>query len=302
MGDFKSDITQLALDFEKIFTASLPKINGLQSRVIQAMHYAALGGGKRLRPYFLIKTAEMVCGSDGVCKDEKQGVWLAACALEAVHVYSLIHDDLPCMDDDDLRRGKPTVHRAFDEATAVLAGDALLSFAFELMASDHIHPDPQLRLKLVSELAKASGYLGMVGGQMIDLTMADHPDNIETISQMQNLKTGALIHYAIMAGARLGGANGTEKAALSAYARHIGLLFQITDDLLDVEGDSKVVGKAVGKDDAGGKATFVSILGVEGAKAQAADMALQAKQALAPFGHKASPLQNAIDFVLYRDR
>ncbi len=295
MSDFPTYIGALAADFESHFEGVLPNVTGLESRVIDAMRYAALGGGKRLRPFFVIETAKMLGYED-------KGVWDAAAALEAIHVYSLVHDDLPCMDDDDMRRGKPTVHRAYDEATAVLAGDALLTYAFQIMASPKVHPDANVRLELIADLALASGHHGMIGGQMIDLTMDSHPQTQETITRLQDLKTGALIHYGVMAGAKLAGANEAQKTALSTYASHIGLIFQITDDLLDVEGDAQIMGKAAGKDESKGKATFVSILGIEGARKKAHELADEARTQLAPFGDKAAPLLGAIDFVLSRDK
>jgi len=178
--DFLSNIEALAAEFEPHLAANLPTPEGLQSRVVDAMRYAALGGGKRLRPFFVAATARML-GYDN------QGIWLTASALECLHVYSLVHDDLPCMDDDDVRRGKPTVHKAFDEATAVLAGDALLTHAFDLLSREDVHSDPAVRLSLISMLARASGHNGMIGGQMIDLTMDSHPATIDTITRLQDL-------------------------------------------------------------------------------------------------------------------
>jgi len=293
--DFISNITAVADEFEQHFAAHLPAVAGLQGKVIEAMRYTSLGGGKRLRPFFVVQTARML-GYDA------PGVWAVASALECVHVYSLVHDDLPCMDDDDVRRGKPTVHKKWDEATAVLAGDALLTHAFDLLARETVHADPLVRLTLIRDLTKASGHDGMIGGQMIDLSMDSLPATEETITRLQDLKTGALIHYGVMAGATLAGADDAARKHLSAYAAHIGLIFQITDDLLDAEGDADTVGKAVQKDDDHGKATFVSILGIDGAKARARDLAEQAAGHLEPFGHKAAPLKSAIDFVLTRNK
>ena len=294
MNDFVQNISAIAGQFEQHFEAHLPPVAGLQSKVIEAMRYTSLGGGKRLRPFFVVETARML-------GYEAPGVWTVASALECVHVYSLVHDDLPCMDDDDIRRGKPTIHKKWDEATAVLVGDALLTHAFDLLARDAVHPDPLIRLALIRDLTKASGHDGMIGGQMIDLSMDSLPATEATITALQDLKTGALIHYGVMAGATLAGADVDTRAHLSAYAAHIGLIFQITDDLLDAEGDADTVGKAVQKDDDHGKATFVSILGIDGAKARARDLAEQAAEHLLPFGHKAAPLKSAIDFVLNRN-
>ncbi|MEE9347943.1 MAG: farnesyl diphosphate synthase [Robiginitomaculum sp.] len=298
MSDFLSHIKSVAREFETHLDAALPKPQGATARVAEAMRYSALGGGKRLRPFFVVETARLFGHED-------EGVWLAASALECVHVYSLIHDDLPCMDDDDMRRGKATVHRAFDEATAVLAGDGLLTLAFELLTREAVHADANVRLNLIAKLAMASGHAGMIGGQMIDLTMGLGGGTREVseavITQLQDLKTGALIHYAVMAGAMLGGANAHEKAHLSAYARHIGLIFQITDDLLDVTGSADIMGKAAGKDEQRGKATFVSILGIDGARRKAQTLANEAHGHLDGFGQKADALRSAIDFVLKRD-
>lgn len=295
MSEFRQNLIDVAAQFESHLDRFLPPATGLQARVNEAMRYTALGGGKRLRPFFLTQTAHMLGYED-------EGVWAAAAALECIHVYSLVHDDLPCMDDDDIRRGKPTVHKAYDEATAVLCGDGLLTLAFEIMAGDGVHPDPSVRLALIKDLAIASGHAGMIGGQMIDLTMDSHPATQATITQLQGLKTGALIRYGVMAGAKLASASVDQLADLSAYAKHIGLIFQITDDLLDVEGDADIMGKAAGKDDDRGKATFVSILGIDGARSKASELADQAHASLARFGHKADPLRSAVDFVLDRDK
>jgi len=293
VSDFKSEITQFAARFETRFEGYLPAPMGLKARIAEAMRYTALGGGKRLRPYFVVTTANML-GYDA------EPVWRIAAALECVHVYSLVHDDLPCMDDDDLRRGKPTVHKAWDEATAVLTGDALLTHAFTLMSAPMGGVDPHLQLSLAAELALRSGEEGMIGGQMIDLSMSEHPQDEATITRLQDLKTGALIHYAISAPARLAGASQAQYDALSNYAKRVGLLFQITDDLLDVEGDAELMGKAAGKDDDHGKATFVSILGVDGAKARAQEIARAAIADLDGFDGRAQPLRNAVNFVLER--
>ena len=271
----------------------LPEPVGPQARVMEAMRYAALGGGKRLRPFIMIEAARLF-------GEPSQGVWSAAGALECVHVYSLIHDDLPCMDDDDLRRGKLTVHKAYDEAMAVLAGDALLTLAFEIMAADDIHPDANVRLKLVSELALASGTHGMIGGQIIDIYAPDTENDEAMIRQLQVLKTGALIKFAAVAGGRLGGADADDLANLSTYAQALGLAFQIRDDILDAEGDSAQMGKNVGKDAGLGKATFVSIHGLQGAKDKARDLGEAAKAALSYYGARADNLCAAMDFVLNR--
>jgi farnesyl diphosphate synthase len=224
-----------------------------------------------------------------------------ASAIEFVHAYSLIHDDLPAMDDDDLRRGKPSCHKQFDEATAILAGDALQALAFEVLAHDATHGDPAVRVALVAELAKAAGAHGMVGGQMLDLLAETTPElSIGTITRLQRLKTGALISFSCTAGAILGKAAEPLRAALAAYAHDLGLAFQIVDDLLDVEGNVVELGKATNKDAEAGKATFVSILGLERARAQAALLAQQSAAHLEPFGSAADLLRQAARFVVER--
>ena len=223
-------------------------------------------------------------------------------AVECIHVYSLVHDDMPCMDDDDLRRGKPTVHKAFDEAAAVLAGDALHALAFEVLADPETHPDPFVRAELVTELARASGPSGMAGGQMMDLVAGDASFDLPTVTRLQQLKTGALIGFSVEAGAIMGRVAHEGRTRLRAYARDLGLAFQIADDLLDVEGDAATTGKAVGKDEAAGKATFVSLLGVERARQQAHLLVEQAIGHLSGFGSEANLLRAIAAFVIERDR
>ena len=291
--DFPTRLTSIAQEMEATLGAVLPKPEGHQSVIMDAMRYAALGGGKRLRPFLMIETARMLGYAD-------KGVHIAAAALECLHVYSLVHDDLPCMDDDDLRRGKPTVHKAYDEALAVLAGDGLLTHSFELLTRDDVHADANIRLALISGLAKAGGTHGMIGGQVIDISVSESDRDEKLITQLQDLKTGALIEYAVTAGATLAGATTEQHKALQNYARDMGLAFQIKDDILDVEGDAAVVGKAVGKDENLGKATFVSILGLEGAREKAAALGIKAKSHLDPFGKTAQTLCDTVDFVLER--
>ena len=291
--DFPSRLAELADKMETVLSDHLPRPQGHQSVIMEAMRYTALGGGKRLRPFLLVETARML-GHDS------DGIYIAGAALECLHVYSLVHDDLPCMDDDDLRRGKPTVHKAYDEAIAVLAGDGLLTHAFDLLAMDSIHPDPNIRLKLISGLAKAGGVHGMIGGQVIDISVSESDRDEALITQLQALKTGALIEYAVSAGATLAGATQEQHKALQNYARDMGLAFQIKDDILDVEGDADLVGKAVGKDENLGKATFVSILGLEGAREKAAQLGARAKGHLEPFEKHAQTLCDTVDFVLHR--
>jgi farnesyl diphosphate synthase len=261
--------------------------------VIEAMRYAIMAGGKRFRPFLVCESARLF----GVHTDAALRV---AAAVECVHTYSLIHDDLPCMDDDELRRGLPTVHREYDEATAVLAGDALQTLAFELLADRDTHELAEVRVELVRRLAHASGARGMVGGQMIDLASEGVRLDMGGITRLQQLKTGALIAFSCEAGAVLGRAPRERRHALRAYAHDMGLAYQIADDLLDVEGEAGVVGKATGKDADAGKATFVSILGVERARDQARMLSGQAIQHLDLFDEKADLLREAARFVINR--
>ena len=271
----------------------IPRVQGPEARLMSAMRYAALGGGKRLRPFLVLETGRLF-GVDERC------LLRVAAALECIHSYSLIHDDLPCMDDDDLRRGRPTVHIAYDEATAVLAGDALLTIAFEILADPQTHADPNIRIALVGRLAEASGARGMVGGQMMDMIAEELGDDIAAVTRMQRLKTGMLITYAVEVGALMGRASDEAKHALSAYAHDLGLAFQITDDILDAEGSTEEVGKAVGKDADKGKATFVSLLGLDGAKQRVILLADQARAHLSMFGARAQYLNQIIDTITQR--
>jgi farnesyl diphosphate synthase len=271
-------------------------------RLIDAMRYGSLGAGKRFRPFLVTESAALF----GV---PSAYALMAGAALECVHGYSLIHDDLPAMDNDDLRRGRPTVHKAFDEATAILAGDGLLTFAFDIVSRPETHPDPTVRVRLVNLLARAAGVGGMAGGQMLDLAAEGRftkgeaqklsQDDVKTL---QSMKTGALIRFACLAGAVLGEAGEEKFRALERYGLAVGEAFQIADDLLDIEGSSAVVGKATRKDEAAGKATMAGILGLAGAKARLEMLVAEAKEALAPFGSAASTLVTAARFVAYRNR
>jgi farnesyl diphosphate synthase len=263
------------------------------ARLGQAMRYAALGGGKRLRPFLLIESARLF----GV--DEEDAL-PAACALECVHCYSLVHDDLPSMDDDAVRRGRPTLHIAFDEATAILAGDALLTLAFETLSDPSTHDDPAIRAELVLLLAKAGGWQGMALGQTLDLSPERQEFGPGEVAGMQALKTGALFRFACEAGAVLGRAPASERAALRDYAASLGQAFQLADDLLDAHGDAHALGKAVAKDAGQGKATLVALLGVEAAKARLAVLVAEAESALVPFGDKAAALIDAARFIAER--
>lgn len=285
---FKLELTAFQLEFESRLKRHLPE----QSDLSEIMRYAALAGGKRLRPFLMIQSAQ-------IFGEAPDAVWSCAAAIECVHVYSLIHDDLPCMDDDDLRRGKPTVHKAYDEAMAVLSGDALLTRAFEILADLDVSADTAIAL--VKALAKASGENGMIGGQVLDINAERSPQNKESISRLQSLKTGALIRYAVWSGAYLGGASNSEQEILTNYADELGLLFQITDDILDETGDAAKIGKAVQKDKNLGKATFVSILGLADAKEKATILADRSKRRLEPFGKKAQILTETVDYVLNRE-
>jgi len=270
------------------------------ARLMEAIRYSSLGGGKRFRPFLVVECA-------GLFEVPRQQALMAGAALECVHCYSLVHDDLPAMDDDDLRRGQPTAHKKFDEATAILAGDGLLTFAFDILSRTATHPDPVVRVELVGALARASGIGGMVGGQMLDLAAegrfsGDGPQRLgeEGVLTLQAMKTGALLRFACLAGGMLGSATPQQRKALERYGAAVGQAFQIADDLLDVEGDTALVGKQTGKDAKAGKATMVDILGADGAKARLRELVTEAEQALAPFGDSAAVLVEAAHFVAER--
>ncbi|MGB0921144.1 MAG: polyprenyl synthetase family protein [Alphaproteobacteria bacterium] len=294
MGTFQSDLAEAASAVDDMLERLLPKPDGPEARVQEAMRYAAFPGGKRLRPFFVVQSAKLFS------VDEDAALRVAA-AIECVHLYSLIHDDLPAMDDDDMRHGKPTAHKAFDEATAILAGDALLTLAFEILASDKVHGDARVRVELIRMLTHAAGSHGMVGGQMIDIEAPNLEPSLTLVTRLQYLKTGALIAASCEAGAVLGKAPAAMRQALHSYAHDMGLAFQMADDLLDVSGDAEKMGKAVGKDAAAGKATFVTLMGEERARAQATMLAQQAGRHLDPFGAKAAPLRDAALWVVERD-
>jgi farnesyl diphosphate synthase len=268
-------------------------------RIVEAMRYTGLGGGKRLRPFLTIETAALF----GV---KREHALMAGAAIELVHCYSLVHDDLPAMDDDDLRRGRPTAHKKFDEATAILAGDGLLTFAFDVLGRPETHPDAVVRIALVTGLARAAGLGGMVGGQMLDLAAEgrfgknETPQGEKDVLTLQAMKTGAILKFCCTAGAILGNAPQGKRDAVGRYGQVIGQAFQIADDLLDVEGDAATLGKAAGKDAAHGKATLVDLLGVAGARARLAQLVEDAESALKPFGADASILKDAAHFVAER--
>src|SRR6187399_1992250 len=273
--------------------AALSSETARPPRLVAAMRHGALDGGKRLRPFLVVETAALF------------DVDRAGAALELIHCYSLVHDDLPAMDNDDLRRGRPTVHKAFDDATAILAGDALLTLAFDVMARTEVHADPAVRTALVLELARASGLGGMAGGQMLDLAAEGRFEgkralNENEIITLQAMKTGALIRFACNAGAILGKADNATRTSIARYGSAIGQAFQIADDLLDVEGDAKTLGKAAGKDAAAGKATLVATLGVDRARARLNELVAEANAALAPFGSKSDMLRATARFIAER--
>jgi farnesyl diphosphate synthase len=292
-ADFKTVLSDIGSAMNAELDRLLPVVVGPENQVVEAMRYAALDGGKRLRPF-------LVCASADLFGVPRARALRAAAAIEMVHCYSLVHDDLPAMDDDDLRRGRPTVHKKFDEATAILAGDALLTEAFAVLADAATHPDGAVRANLVAELAHASGAKGMVGGQMIDLMAAGLNLDQAGLTRLQNMKTGCLIAGSCRFGAILGNASTADRDALGAYGIAMGLAFQIADDVLDVESSAAETGKATGKDAAAGKATFVSRLGLEGAKTYARELAETAARHLTPFGERASVLRQAAFFAVER--
>ena len=298
MNDIRTELKDFASSFNGELKQYFPLPKGPEKRVVEAMEYSVLNGGKRIRPFLVKETA----GLFGVPLNQALRV---GAALEMLHVYSLIHDDLPAMDNDDWRRGKPTCHKQFDEATAILAGDALLTYAFEIMSHRNTHPDPQVRCQLVQLLAQAAGgFRGMVAGQMLDLlaeNMSAPQNSEDLIYSIEEMKTGRLLRFAIEAGAVLGGADLASHNALMLYARKIGLTFQISDDILDVEGDQALVGKTLHKDEAQNKLTFVSLYGLQGAKDLARKLTDEAIEALAVFGNKAENLRNLAQFIISRN-
>ena len=287
-------LARIQEEVDSAFDAFLPVPQDTRARLVEAMRYAAIGGGKRVRPLLLAATADLF----GVNRNAAVN---AGCAVEAIHAYSLIHDDLPCMDDDDLRHGKPTLHKAFDEATAVLAGDCLHALAFDILTQPDTSTDPFVRAELVATLARASGHEGMAGGQMMDIVSEDQSYDLRQVTRLQQLKTGALLAASVEMGAVLGRVPPEGRTQLRAYSRDIGLAFQIADDLLDVEGDENRAGKALRKDARQGKQTFVTLMGVEKARAQAEILVEQAVGHLAGHGAEARLLVELARFIVKRD-
>ena len=301
---FQDRLGQVAQDTEALLDRLLapPPVEGERARparLLDAMRYVGLGGGKRLRPFLVVESAALF-------EVSRQNSLMAGAALECVHCYSLAHDDLPAMDNDDLRRGRPTAHKAFDEATAILAGDGLLTFAFDILCRPETHSDAEVRLKLVSALARAAGLGGMVGGQMLDLAAEGRFDaspprlGEQEVKVLQAMKTGALLRFGCLAGAILGKAEQSQWKALERYGSALGEAFQIADDLLDLEGDPATVGKATGKDAAAHKATLVGVLGPAAARRRLESLVTEAQSALSPFGGHADVLKAAAQFVATR--
>ncbi len=291
----KEALTRVQREIDSVFDAMLPVPQDSRARLVEAMRYATIGGGKRVRPLLLVSTAELF----GVDRDR---ALRAACAIEAIHVYSLIHDDLPCMDDDDMRHGKPTLHKTFDEATAVLAGDALHALAFEILSDPETSADPFIRVELISTLGRASGKDGMAGGQMMDMMAEKEDYDLHTITRLQQLKTGALLAASVEMGTIMGHVPPEGRVHLRAYSRDIGLAFQIADDLLDHEGDEAKAGKALRKDEGQGKQTFVTLMGAEKAREQAKALVEQAAGHLAAHGEDARMLTAIARYIVERDK
>lgn len=297
MDDFSSKLAAFSQNFNRKLPDLFPLPDGVEKRVVEAMYYSLSNGGKRLRPYLITETASLF----GIAPEQS---FITAAALECLHTYSLIHDDLPSMDNDDLRRGKPTCHKQFDEATAVLAGDGLLTYAFELISGSRNPFAPDIKCRLCTLLADAAGaFTGMVAGQTLDLWAQNaepcgNPEYI--VNHIEEMKTGRLLRFACEAGAVLGQAGQAEHQALVAYSRKIGAAFQVVDDILDVKGNSELMGKTLGKDAAQGKMTFVSLYGLEQAEQIARQLTEDAVKALAIFGNTADNLRNLADFILNR--
>jgi farnesyl diphosphate synthase len=290
----RAALGEVGAGIDRGFDALLAVPRDARARLYEAMRYSAIGGGKRIRPMLVVAACDLF-------RVDRERAMRVALAVECIHVYSLIHDDLPSMDDDDLRRGKPTLHRAFEESTAILAGDSLHALAFEILAEEATHEDPFVRAELVAELARASGPGGMAGGQMMDLIAAEMDLDLAAVTRLQQLKTGALIGWCVEAGAIMGRLPPEGRTGLRGYARDVGLAFQIADDLIDHGGSEEKAGKRVGKDAAAGKQTFVSLLGPERARLQADMLIGQAIEHLQPYGEEADLLRAVARFAVARD-
>src|SRR5579863_1800890 len=291
--DLPTAMARVAGDVEAALEALLPPVEGAEARLAEAMRYATLGGGKRIRAFLVMECAALFAVSQ-TCAAR------VAASVEMLHAYSLVHDDLPAMDDDDLRRGKPATHKAFDEATAILVGDALQTRAFEVLAEPDTHSDPNARCELVAGLGAAAGARGMAGGQMIDMLAEGQILDGPAVARLQALKTGRLIQFSAEAGAILGRAPLPQRHLVAAYGRDLGAAFQIADDLLDAEGSTEETGKTAGKDAAAGKATMVAVLGVERARAQAELLARQAAGHLDGFGDRGALLRSLAAYTVTR--
>lgn len=292
--DLKQYLETRRLMVEEALDVALPKQDGPASRVVEAMRYSLFAGGKRLRPILCLAASEAVGG--GI-----QSAMPAGCALEMIHTYSLIHDDLPAMDDDDLRRGKPTNHKVYGEAIAILAGDGLLTEAFVLL-SDYHSLLPERAVQIIGVIAEAASYRGMVGGQVVDMLSQNKPADLETVQQMHSRKTAALIAAATESGALAGRGSEAQVAALAQYGRAIGLAFQIADDILDIEGDTAVLGKNTGADEARGKVTYPAAVGLEGSRQAADEMVNGALAALQGFDEQANPLRSLAEYIIERKK
>lgn len=292
--DLKQYLEDRRLMVEEALEIALPRQDGPESRVVEAMRYSLFAGGKRLRPILCLAASEAVGG-------DIQSAMPAGCALEMIHTYSLIHDDLPAMDDDDLRRGKPTNHKVFGEAIAILAGDGLLTEAFVLL-SDYHSLLPERAVQVIGVIAEAASYRGMVGGQVVDMLSQNKPADLETVQQMHSRKTAALIAAAAESGALTGKGSEAQVAALARYGRAIGLAFQIADDILDIEGDTELLGKTTGADEARGKVTYPAAVGLERSRQAANDMINDALAALEGFDDKANPLRSLAQYIITRKK
>lgn len=296
-SDFQQKLAKTATDIEAdmkdILTFTPPPGIGWPDQLFEAMQYSTLNGGKRVRPFLLVESARLV-GAEGA------GVRRAAVAMECIHSYSLVHDDLPAMDDDDLRRGKPTTHKKWDEATAILAGDGLLTQAFAILASPKTHEDPKIRIDLVDVLSNAAGPVGMVGGQMLDIAAEHKETSDQEVRTLQAMKTGALLRSSMEMGAVIAGASDEDRKRLTEFGAVIGLTFQLADDLLDATADSETMGKATGKDAEQGKATLVSIHGIEKVRELLGIEVAKAEALLEPYGEKAETLKDAARFIAHR--